>query len=253
MKVVSCYKVVPDERDIIVKADQTLDMSKAELKLGEYDLNAIEEGVRIADATGGTASILTVGGPQIDNSKLTKAALSRGALDLHMVIDEATAEFDAHATASTLAAALSTIGFELVLCGEGSADIYAQQVGNQLGELLGVPCFNAVSKITPHAGSVLIERTLENETETLEVALPAVLSVTADINLPRIPQLKEILAAGKREIVRYSLADLGISGSNGTKIISTLAPESTERKQVILEGASAENIDAFVQSIKREL
>jgi electron transfer flavoprotein beta subunit len=253
MKVVACYKIVPDDRDITVKADRTLDTSKAELKLGDYDLNAMEESAVIAEATGGTASILTVGTSQIDNSKLIKAALSRGASDLHMVIGEATAQFDAHDTAATLAAVLTKIGYDLVLCGEGSADLYAQQVGNQLGELLDVPCFNSVSKITPQDASIRIERTLENEVEILEVQLPAVISVTPDINLPRIPQLKEILAAGKKEVVRYSLDDLGITSSNGIKVISTLAPESAERKHIILEGASAENIDAFVQNLKREL
>ena len=60
------------------------------------------------------------------------------------------------------------------------------------------------------AGELLVERSLEDEVEVLEVPLPAVLSVTTDINQPRLPTMKEILKAGKKPVTEWSLADLGI-------------------------------------------
>jgi electron transfer flavoprotein beta subunit len=253
MKVVACYKVVPEEQDLVTNPDRSFDMSKAELKLGEYDLNAIEAAVQLVETSGGTVSLLTAGSASIDNSKLIKAALSRGAEDLHMVIDEQIANMDAYQTGSLLAKALDSLEFDLVICGEGSADIYAQQVGCQLGELLGIPCVNAVSQITcKQQGSIIVERTLEREIEILEVDLPAVIAVTTDINLPRIPQLKDILSAGKKETHRYSCGDLGFEEHCGIEVISTLAPESVERKRIVLDGVTEENLDLFVQSIKQE-
>jgi electron transfer flavoprotein beta subunit len=253
MNVVACYKIVPEEQDIVVSSNRTLNTSRAELKLGDYDLNAIEESVRIAGETGGIATLLTMGGVKIDNSKLIKAALSRGAESLQMVIDDAAEDIDAYQTAAVLAAVLMKTPYDLVICGEGSADLYAQQVGCQLGEHLGIASYNSVSKVTPGQGTVTIERTLENEVEVLEVSLPAVLAVTSDINLPRIPQLKDILAAGKKEAIKYTLTSLGISPVGGVETVSTLAPEKVDRKLVILDGATQENIDSFVQSLNKEV
>jgi len=255
MRIVACYKIVPEEQDLVVKPDRSFDASRAELKLGDYDLNAIEAAVQLAEATGGEVSLLTAGASQIDNSKLIKAALSRGAKDLKMVIDDAIAGYDAYQTAALLGAAASRSGFDLIVCGEGSADNYAQQVGCQLGEQLGLPCVNSVSKLEPvegRPGTIRIERTLEREIEVLELDLPAVVSVTTDINLPRIPQLKDILAAGKKDNERCTPADLGVSVSAGIEQVSTLAPESVERKHVIYEGLG-EGLESFAQAVKQEL
>ncbi|MDR1604672.1 MAG: putative electron transfer flavoprotein FixA [Gracilibacteraceae bacterium] len=253
MKVIACCKIVPEEQDIIVRADRTLDTGKAVLKLGQYDLPAIEEAVRAAEHTSGRAALLCAGTAVIDNSKLVKAALSRGADELFLVTDEALAAADASQTAAVLAAAVQKIGFDLVICGEGSSDIYAQQVGAQLGERLNVNVFNAVGRIRLSGDSIIIERVLEQEVEVLEVPLPAVVSVTTDINLPRIPQLKDIMAAGKKPVTRWGFGDLGVAVRSPLEIISTLAPESQERKHIIVEGDGDDKIDIFWQQIQKEL
>ena len=105
---------------------------------------------------------------------------------MYGVKDEACAAADSYAIAQVLKAGVLNIGdADLVICGEGSGDIYAQQVGPMLGALLGWPTVNAVNKVTAADGKVIVERGLENDVEVLEVALPAVISVTADINVPR--------------------------------------------------------------------
>lgn len=253
MNVVSCYKVVPEEQDISVKPDRSLSFERAEWKIGQYDLPAIEAGMQIVEAVGGKVTLVSAGDGRLDNSKLWKAALSRGPAELYIIVDEGLAGADSYQTAVTLAAAIRKIGFDLVLCGEGSSDLYAQQVGAQLGEQLGINVFNAVSKITPQGDRVRIERTLEREIEVLDVPLPVVLSLTADANLPRIPQMKDILAAGKKPTTKWSLSDLGQPAGRIANVVSTLAPESVDRKQVIIEGDSDENIRAFLQNIRKEL
>lgn len=250
MKIVACYKVVPDAQDITVNSDGTLNLSKARMVLGDYDLMAIEEAVKLSQSTDGSAVLLTAGDSKIADSKLTKAALSRGADELFCIVDDAMASADAFQTASILASALEKIDYDLVICGEGSADLYAQQVGGLLGSLLGVPTLNSVSRIELQGDAVEVERTLENEVEVIEMKLPAVISVTTDINLPRIPQLKDILAAGKKSVTIWSFSDVGDMPSSKVKTISVQAPQDIKRKNVVYESGCDEDMGKLAANIK---
>lgn len=254
MKILVCYKLVPEEQDIVVKSNKTLDFTGAEWKIGQYDLNAVEAGMKLAEATGGEVVALTCGGEVVDNSKLKKAILSRGPAQVYGIKDDALAEADSYTTAAVLKAGIEKAGgADVVLCGEGSGDIYAQQVGPVLGALLGWPAVNAVSKITAESGKLVVERSLESGVEVLEVELPAVISVTTDINVPRIPGMKDILAAGKKPSTVWSLEDVGAAAGSVTETVSVLAPEQADRMRIILEGASEENIDTLYNYLRKVL
>ncbi len=81
-------------------------------------------------------------------------------------------------TAKALATAVEKIGFDLLDLGEGSGDLYAQQVGLLVGEILQLPVINAVSAIQRQGNTLVIERTLEDDVEVLNSSVPAVLCVT---------------------------------------------------------------------------
>jgi electron transfer flavoprotein beta subunit len=158
-------------------------------------------------------------------------------------------------TARVLAAAIRGMdGVDLVLCGEGSADLYFQQVGLQVGELLGVPTLNAISSIQAGGGGMLrAERSLEDEIEVLDVPLPAVLSVTTDINQPRLPTMKEILKAGKKPVSELTLAELGqVNVHNPIETIRTAAPPQVQRKRVAISGTPQEIARALVEHLRRD-
>ena len=76
MNIVVCYKIVPDEQDAVVQADRTLSFERAALKIGDYDLNAVEAGAQLASASGASLVSLTAGGDPVEDSKLKKAILS---------------------------------------------------------------------------------------------------------------------------------------------------------------------------------
>jgi len=256
MNIVTCFKLVPEEQDIVVNGDRTLNLEKANTKISLYDLNAVEAGAELAAALPGSkVDALSVGGKRLENSKSRKDILSRGPDALYAVIDPSLESALPHETAAALAAAITKRGsFDLILCGEGSGDLYAQQVGLLLGSLLSVPVINEVSKLTAGEGTVTVERTLENEVEVLSVPLPAVVCVTSDINTPKIPSMKTILAAGKKPITCWSCADVGITPSAAlVEVQSVLAPEQADRKKVILEGDSDSNVAAFVDSLRKTL
>ncbi len=255
MNIIVCYKLSPDAGDIEVKSDGSISLERAEWIIGGFDLQAIEAGVRLVEAAGGMVRALSAGPRPIDNSRLKKDLLSRGPDELYLVVDEALRDADTFATAGVLALAIRKMApFDLVLCGEGSADLYFQQVGLQLGEMLGLPTLNAVSKIEQVQGRLLVERSLEDEVEVLEVPLPAVLSVTTDINQPRLPSMKEILKAGKKPVTQWSLAELGLDGKLGqqVEVSSVRVPQRVQRKKILIPGGPEEAAQALAGYLSKE-
>ena len=198
----------------------------------------------LADATDGVAIGLSVGGPALANSKLRKNALSRGLDELVVVSDDSLADLDTFQTASVLKEALTRLdGVDVVLVGAGSSDVYAQQVGNELGALLGVATLNAVNAITPAGDHLVVERLLENAVQVVEVPLPAVLSLTSGINTPRIPGMRDVLAAGKRPT--SELAGI-IAPAPSAERTSLLAVEHVERAHRVVEADTADAVAQLV-------
>ena len=102
---------------------------------------------------------------------------------------------------------------ELVLTGMSSTDGVMGVVPAMLAERLGLPQVTYASELTVGQGTVRIRRDGDTASETVEASLPAVVSVTDQINEPRYPSFKGIMAAKKKPVEQWSLADLGIDPS----------------------------------------
>ena len=154
-------------------------------------------------------------------------------------------DVDTLGTAYVLAEAIKKIGdFSLVLCGETSLDSFSGLVGSRLAELLGLPQVSSVRKLAVEGEGVLAERTLEDSIETVKAKMPVLVSVTREINQPRIPSLMMIMRASKKEIVTWTAADLNLSKEkldSKIEIVEVLAPK-TERKRIKITGANAQEI-----------
>ncbi|EJJ5158499.1 electron transfer flavoprotein FixA [Salmonella enterica] len=262
MKIITCYKCVPDEQDIAINnADGTLDFSKADSKISQYDLNAIEAACQLKQQLGDAQVVaMSVGGKALTNAKGRKDVLSRGPDELIVVIDDQfeqalpqhTATALPQHTATALAAAAQKSGFDLLICGDGSSDLYAQQVGLLVGEALNIPAINGVSKILSLTDSTLtVERELEDEVETLSIPLPAVIAVSTDINTPQIPSMKAILGAAKKPVQVWSPADIGLNSVPAYSAQQVAAPKQRERQRVVIEGDGEEQIAAFVENLRK--
>ena len=254
MKIITCYKCVPDEQDIAINnADGSLDFSKADAKISQYDLNAIEAACQLKQQTADVQVVaLSVGGKALTNVKGRKDVLSRGPDELVVVIDDQFEDALPQRTAAALAAAAQKSGFDLILCGDGSSDLYAQQVGLLVGETLGIPAINGVSKILSLAdNAIIVERELEDETETLSIPLPAVVAVSTDINTPQIPSMKAILGAAKKPVQVWSPADIGLSVQESASTQRVAAPKQRERQRIIIEGDGEEQIAMFVDHLRK--
>ena len=256
MKIITCYKCVPDEQDIAVNnADGSLDFSKADAKISQYDLNAIEAACQLKQqAAEAQVTALSVGGKALTNAKGRKDVLSRGPDELIVVIDDQFEQALPQQTASALAAAAQKAGFDLILCGDGSSDLYAQQVGLLVGEILQLPVINAVSAIQRQGNTLVIERTLEDDVEVIELSVPAVLWVTSDINVPRIPSMKAILGAGKKPVNQWQASDIDWSQSAPlAELVGIRVPPQTERKHIIIDNDSPEAIAELAEHLKKAL
>lgn len=253
MKIITCFKLVPEEQDIVVTPEYTLNFDNADAKISQFDLNAIEAASQLATDDDEIAA-LTVGGSLLQNSKVRKDVLSRGPHSLYLVQDAQLEHALPLDTAKALAAAAEKIGFDLLIFGEGSGDLYAQQVGLLVGEMLQLPVINAVSAIQRQGDSLIIERALEEEVEVVELSLPAVLCVTSDINVPRIPSMKAILGAGKKRYISgRRVISAGTKATPLAELIGVRVPPQTERKHIILDNDSPEAIAELAEHLKKAL
>ncbi|HYY09572.1 MAG TPA: electron transfer flavoprotein subunit beta/FixA family protein [Kineosporiaceae bacterium] len=213
MKIVVCVKYVPDAQgDRRFADDATVDRAGTDGILSELDEYAVEEALKLAEADGdSTVTVLTVG-PDGATDAIRKA-LQMGASDGVHVLDDALHGSDALGTSLVLAKALEKLGPDLVLTGMASTDGGMSVVPAMVAERLGLPQVTFAGSLTVDGGTVRIEREGDTSTEVVESTLPALVSVTDQINDPRYPSFKGIMAAKKKPVQTWSLADLGVDPS----------------------------------------
>jgi electron transfer flavoprotein beta subunit len=210
MNIVVCVKYVPDaQADRTFTGDNTTDRSGVDGLLSELDEYAVEEALRLKEAGDGTVTVLTVG-PDGATDAIRKA-LQMGADEAVHVLDDAIHGSDALATSQILAAAIGKLDYDVVLTGMASTDAVMGVVPAMLAERLGLPQVTLASEVTVEGSTVTIRRDGDASTEIIKATLPALISVTDQINEPRYPSFKGIMAAKKKPLRTWSLADLGIS------------------------------------------
>jgi electron transfer flavoprotein beta subunit len=214
MNIVVCVKHVPDATAdrTFNDSDSTVDRVGVDGLLSELDENAIEEALKIAEAHDGEVTVLTVGPEQAVDA--VRKGLQMGAHKGVHVSDEAVHGSDAPATSLVLARALTKLGeedaWDLVVCGMASTDGSMGVLPAMLAERLDLPQVTLASEVTVDGSTVTIRRDGDAATETIEGQTPLVLSVTDHANEPRYPSFKGIMAAKKKPMTTWSLADLGV-------------------------------------------
>ena len=213
LKIVVLVKHVPDAQfDRHIGPEQRLERSES--ILSELDEYALEAALQLSEARGGDKAgnqviALTMGTPDAANA--LKKALQIGASSGVHVTDDALAGSDAWATSLALAAAIRAIGdVDLVLTGMASTDGETSLVPAQLAERLSLPQLTFASSLDVDGRTAAIRRDGDASSDTVEAELPAVVSVTDQINEPRYPNFKGILAAKKKKIATFGIADLGL-------------------------------------------
>ena len=260
--------IAGDHMDLAVLIKQSIDVQElmvdpetdrlylddAPTKPGEIDLNAVEEAVRIKEKTGGKATLimLSTWGSSGKRKREAREAIKRS---LAMGIDRAILLFgadgtkvDTYVTAKAIAEKVKEIGVSLVLAGEGSEDNFTGLLPARLAAELGWPYVAYATAIEVEGDSLIVTRSLEDYEERVRVKLPAVVSVTQEINKPRIPKLMDIVRAGKKPV-----EEVEFSPKYEPKLtISSIRVPKVERKKIILEGDLDESLDKLIQALREE-
>lgn len=252
MKIVVAYKWAPNPQDAEVRPDGVVDWSRAKGAVSEHDPVAFEVARRLADATGGEVVALSVGPAASDSPLARKSALSRGADRLVLVADDALADAGSTRVAAVLAAAVRALGdVDLVLAGPESVDNGDRQVPLTLAGHLGWPGIAGATDVQPGGSGLVVERGTDTGVQVLDVTGPAVLAVTADAVVPRVPGMKDILGAAKKPTEVLALADLDVPATAvAGEVVGTARPAPSARGRNVITtadpaAAAAELVDAL--------
>jgi electron transfer flavoprotein beta subunit len=257
MNIVVCVKYVPDATGdrTFDATDNTVDRVGVDGLLSELDEYAVEEALKITEASGGEVTVLTMGPEQASDA--IRKALQMGAHKGVHVSDDAIAGSDSVATSLVLAKAIEKLEYDLVICGLASTDGSMSVVPAMLAERLGVPQVTLVSEVTVDGSTITGRRDGDTATEMVSASLPLVLSVTDQTNEPRYPSFKGIMAAKKKPVESWTLADLGVDASEvgleaaWTKVTSYEArPPRTAGTIVTDEGDGGAKLAAFLADKK---
>jgi electron transfer flavoprotein beta subunit len=257
MNIVVCVKYVPDATGdrTFDATDNTVDRVGVDGLLSELDEYAVEEALKITEGSDGEVTVLTMGPEQASDA--IRKALQMGAHKGVHVSDDAIAGSDSVATSLVLAKAIEKLEYDLVICGLASTDGSMSVVPAMLAERLGVPQVTLVSEVTVDGSTITGRRDGDTATEMVSASLPLVLSVTDQTNEPRYPSFKGIMAAKKKPVESWTLADLGVDASEvgleaaWTKVTSYEArPPRTAGTIVTDEGDGGAKLAAFLADKK---
>ncbi len=229
------------------------------LRVSDIDRNAVEEALKLRQSglvkKVSSFSILTWGSSEkrvSEAQNLLREILAMGVDDSYLYVDPGFAYSHLY-TARILARMIRKAGeYSLILAGEASIDGYSSQIPCRVAEELGIPCISYARKLEVKEGFVVVERDLEDSVEVVKARLPAVISVTREINTPRLPTLLQIRAAMKKPINIVRAGDIGLEP---LKKIHGFVAEGVkiQRKGIIIEGKSVdEKIDKLLEALARE-
>src|SRR5210317_1236382 len=211
LNIVVCVKAVPDPKEACnIKIDpdtKTLLRCDVPLVVNPLDKNAMEAALQLKEQFDAHITVLSMGPFEAGN--IVKECLALGADHGILLSDPAFGGADAFATAFTLAKGIEKIGTcDLILCGMASSDGATEWVGPQIATFLDLPVVTMVKEIVNSTGECWqVKASLKDGYRLLEVDLPALFTVTKDLNEPKALSFSGIIKARKKEITVWGKED----------------------------------------------
>jgi len=244
VKILCCVKRVPITGGRMVLTDdaQSLETRHLGFTISPHEECAVEEAVRIVEASGGEVVALTLGPGEAEEQLRDCMAIGadRGIL---LCTDE---EWDPQATAAAIVDAIRHESLDLLLFGNESADAGNYQVAIRVAYTLGLPVVTGLKKIELRDGAARVERDVGGAREVYDVALPAVLGVLEGLNLPRYPSVPGRLRAKSKPL---AVVDVTRPASKLEKV-RFVVPEG-QGKQAEILGTGAEAAPRVVEVMQQ--
>jgi len=247
MKLVVCLKQVPaTTAEKRYTADFRLDRRSAEAVINPLDEYAIEQALRLQEAGAvDTIGYLSMGPEQA--SEALRRALAMGGDEATLVTDDALAGADVWVTARVLAAALDKLAPDVALMGMASDDARGSLIPGAVAAIRGVPLLSYGSELRIDGDVARIRRLTATGHDVLEAPMPLVASVTDQVGEPRYASLKGIMAAKRKPLDTWSLADLGLASeelASRSRVIEVRPPPAKAATERI------ENVSADEAAVK---
>jgi len=249
MKIYVCVKSVPDTAaNIRVVGSNGFDES-VKFLINPYDEYALEEAVQLVEKEGGEVVLVTVG--KESGLSTVRSALALGS---HRAILVTTDKqfLDSGDTASILQKVMEDDGpADLIFTGKQAVDSEAMQTAYRLAEGLNIPIASDITECTVADGRVSVEREIDGgEKEVIEMTMPCIVAASKGLNDPRYPKLPDVMKAKKKEVKQIALADLGLSLSSDTELLSL--EQVPDRSGARMIGGSVSEAAAELVKILRE-
>lgn len=242
MNIIVTIKQVPDTHNITIDpVTGTLNREGVPAIINPEDKNALEAALMLREKHGGRVIVLSMGPPQAE--KALREALAMGADDAILLSDRSFAGADTWATAYTLSCAVRKIkDYDLIIGGRQAIDGDTAQTGPQLSECLKIPQITYVQDIKVEGKTVLAKSVFGSVRRMVEAKMPALLTVTKEMNMPRYPTIRGIASAYReKKITVWTSKDvdakpirIGLPGSP-TQVRKTFSPKH-EREGKIFTG-----------------
>jgi electron transfer flavoprotein beta subunit len=256
LKIIVTVKQVPDTAEVRIDPETNLLIREGVPSIiNPEDRNAVEAALCLRQEHGGTVTAVTMGPPQAEEA--LAEVLAMGADKGVLLTDRAFAGSDTLITAFTISRAIMRLGrFDLILCGRQAIDGDTAQVGPQLAGFLGLPQITYAEKISLDGNSIIVSRGLEDCTEYVRVELPALITVTSEINQPRYPSLYNIQSACDGSLItlwgaedlKVPLSMLGLNASP-TGVRKIFEPER-KRKGEVVSGSEKQMAKELIEKLK---
>jgi electron transfer flavoprotein beta subunit len=227
----------PGARIVLEEGARSIDTNLLSFTVSPHEECAVDEGVRIAETTDGTVTVLTLGPAEAEEQ--LRSALAVGAHEAVLIPTDGD-DWDPISTASAIADAVAELessdgGFDLILFGNESADSGGYQVGIRVAHTLRRPVVSGIKGIDVAEGAIELRRDTTTGSEVYRLPVPAVVTVKEGINLPRYPTLKGRLNAKKVEVKRFEEERVG----SGQAMVRLETPVQEVSPTTILSGAPA--------------
>jgi electron transfer flavoprotein alpha/beta subunit len=258
LNVVVCVKAVPDPKEAdrirIDPVTKTLTRVNVPLVLNPLDKHAMEAALEIKEQHGAQVTVVSMGPPEA--AKIVRECLALGADQGLLLSDQAFGGADAYATAYTLAKGIEKIGVpDVVFCGMASSDGSTEWVGPMLATFLGMPVVTMVREIARSDGRQWqVKASAEDGHRLVRVNLPALLTVTRELNVPRALSFSGIVKARKKELREWGIEELGVKvesvGLKGSPtVVSKMATRERKRQVEFLTGTREEKAERLIQEL----
>jgi electron transfer flavoprotein beta subunit len=243
---VTAKRVTDPDAKIRVKADGTgIETAGLEYKLNPFCENAIEAAVQLQEKLGGEVVAVTIGDD--DAVQNLRTALAMGA-DRGIHVKLADARMDSDLAARILAKVFQQEKPDVFLLGKQAVDGDSNQVGQLVAEYLDLPQACFASKMEVAGDKLTVARELDGGMETIQVALPAVVTADLRLNTPRLPTLPNVLKAKRKPVQELTLEALGVDPALKVETVAYEAPPA--RKGGIKVKTVEELMDKLVNEAK---